>query len=91
MGWANCGTDSEGRSIGYAFDATCDEPGCEEKINRGLTYACGGMHGETGYDCEKYFCDDHLFYCYYIPSDFLDIEQPICIECIKLLEEYNGG
>lgn len=65
MGWANCGTDSKGRPIGYAHEATCDFPGCGRKIDRGLSYACGGMHGEGGvhqddYGCESYFCGDHL-------------------------------
>ena len=66
MGWADCGTDSKGRPIGYAHEATCDFPGCDAKINRGLAYACGGMHGEGGvrsdYGCEGYFCGQHLIY-----------------------------
>ena len=60
MGWADCGKDSKGRNIGYAFGGTCDFPGCTKEINRGLSYACGGMHGEDEYSCEKYFCSDHL-------------------------------
>lgn len=60
MGWAYCGTDSNGRDIGYGVEATCDHPGCNEIIDRGLAYACGGWHGETEYACEKYFCGEHL-------------------------------
>lgn len=66
MGWADCGTDSKGRPIGYAFAATCDHPGCKKKIDRGLSYACGGMHGtstskDTDFEsCEGYFCSEHL-------------------------------
>ena len=61
MGWANCGEDSKGRPIGYAHRATCDHPGCDKKIDRGLAFACGGMHGDcSGYACENYFCTDHL-------------------------------
>jgi hypothetical protein len=60
MGWANCGTDRNGRKIGYAVEATCDHPGCKAKIDRGLSYACGGMHGEDVVGCEKYFCEGHL-------------------------------
>lgn len=60
MGWGNCGTDSEGRPIGYNFEATCDHDGCEGQIDRGLSYACGGMHGFTEHGCEKYFCEKHL-------------------------------
>lgn len=62
MGWANCGQDSQGREIGYAHEATCDHPGCEEKIHRGLAYICGRvMHGECEWSCEKYFCKAHQF------------------------------
>lgn len=60
MGWANCGEDSDGRPIGYAHAATCDHPGCYAKIDRGLSYACGGRHGQNEFDCEKYFCGKHM-------------------------------
>jgi hypothetical protein len=60
MGWANCGEDSNGRPIGYAHEATCDHPGCSTKIDRGLSYACGDMHGENEFDCDGYFCSEHL-------------------------------
>ena len=60
MGWGNCGTDSIGRPIGYHFEGTCDEEGCESPIHRGLEYACGGMHGTTELGCEEYFCSEHL-------------------------------
>lgn len=59
MGWANCGTDSRGRLIGYAHEATCDHPECDKQIDRGLSYACGDMHGEADFYCEKYFCEAH--------------------------------
>ena len=49
MGWAHCGLDSKGREIGYAIATTCDEPECAAEIDRGLAYACGGMHGQAGY------------------------------------------
>lgn len=54
------GTDNNGRPIGYIFDAECDEPGCTAKIDRGLSYACGGVHGSDELSCDKYFCSDHL-------------------------------
>lgn len=59
MGWGNCGTDSKGRPIGYVFPATCDHPGCDAQIDRGLSYACGGTHGEDEHSCEQYFCSTH--------------------------------
>lgn len=60
MGWGNCGVDSIGRPIGYVHPATCDHDGCEAVIDRGLSYACGGMHGDGTCSCEKYFCSKHL-------------------------------
>jgi len=61
MGWSDCGTDEEGRPIGYVHVAVCDHPGCYMPIDRGLSYACGGMHGFNEHDCDKYFCSEHLF------------------------------
>lgn len=62
MGWANCGTDRQGRAIGYATEAVCDKEGCSEEIDRGVDYACGGMHGDDEHSCERYFCYSHLVY-----------------------------
>lgn len=60
MSWANCGVDQEGRPIGYSVDAGCDHPGCKAKIDRGLSYVCGGMHGGGAEGGGKYFCPEHL-------------------------------
>jgi hypothetical protein len=94
MGWANCGTDSEGRNIGYAHEATCDFPGCNAEIHRGLSYACGDMHGEDEIGCEKYFCGDHLEY-----AEIKGAERchQVCFDCYAvhvvedgLVEENNN-
>ena len=78
MGWADCGTDSEGRPIGYAHEAVCDHPGCNAEIDRGLGCCCGNMHGEDVYECEKYFCDDHR-YCITTPDcEYMRICQACC-------------
>lgn len=77
MGWANCGEDSKGRPIGYAHAATCDAPGCDAKINRGLSYVCGGMHGEDEVSCERYFCADHLSHWVKNGPDIVRV----CAEC----------
>jgi hypothetical protein len=61
MGWGRCGTDSRGRPIGYYYAARCDEPGCRAKIDRGLAYVCGGMHGGDENGCGEYFCSEHRF------------------------------
>jgi len=57
MGWGH-GTTADGREVGYAVTATCDQPGCTVRIDRGLAYCCGTMHGgENG--CGGYFCEAH--------------------------------
>lgn len=81
MGWANCGKDSKGRRIGYAVSANCDHHGCKTRIDRGLAYACGGMHGNTE-TCEGYFCGDHRVYAY-IPS--LEEYADVCKACEAVL------
>lgn len=88
MGYGNCGTDSKGRGIGYAHEAQCDHPDCSKIIDRGMSYACGGEHGETEYSCEGYFCeghkrqpfmdDDHLFYQYNVGT--------LCDDCADAVE-----
>lgn len=88
MGWSYCGKDSEGRDIGYSIPAKCDHPGCDKDIDRGLSYACGGEHGDDTLYCEKYFCHDHLFY---VDEALLEPEEreplgPVCASCLKLLE-----
>lgn len=50
-----------GKECGYMVDAVCEEPGCNAPINRGLSYACGGVPGEVDGFCDGYFCFDHLF------------------------------
>ncbi len=59
MGWS-IGYDSNwNRDIGYGVPAICDAPGCNEEIDRGLGYVCGGRPygGEKG--CGLYFCGKH--------------------------------
>lgn len=41
--------------------ATCEHPGCNEKIDRGMSFACGG-EPFSEYGCDRYFCPAHLFY-----------------------------
>lgn len=93
MGWANCGEDSKGRPIGYAHSAVCDHPGCNKEIDRGLSYACGGMHGDCGGQaCEKYFCTDHLFYVDHesMGYDELSVGQ-LCPSCYEEAKNEIAG
>lgn len=77
MGWAYCGTDDRGREIGYAIRARCDQRWCFKRIDRGLSYACGGMHGDNEFGCGGYFCSKHLFYTE-------GAKHPVCKVCFKL-------
>ena len=86
MGWGNCGVDSQGRPIGYMHDAECDHPGCNEKIDRGLDYACGGMHGEDENSCEKYFCSQHRMHVE-VSDAGKSVCLLVCTSCADLLEK----
>lgn len=62
MSWS-VGYDSNWkRDIGYGVPAYCDHPDCNEEIDRGLSYVCGGepYGGDEG--CGLYFCWRHLLY-----------------------------
>lgn len=63
MGWSIGYDNNWKRDIGYGVPATCDQPKCNEKIDRGLAYVCGGQKpygGENG--CGLYFCEKHQHY-----------------------------
>lgn len=66
MGWAY-GKNSDGREVGYGVEAKCDFPGCDEDIDRGMGYCCGGMHNGMRDDseagCGGYFCyeQEHMY------------------------------
>jgi hypothetical protein len=71
-----------GRDVGYGVPAICDHPKCNEEIDRGLSYCCGGLdgvEGETG--CGLYFCTKHL--PYYRKKQF------ICSRCHQYRSPYK--
>lgn len=79
MGWS-IGYDSTWhRDIGYGVPATCDHPECRTKIDRGLSYVCGGdpYGGDNG--CGLYFCPKHL--CYAGPES-----EQVCERCAQWKE-----
>ncbi len=84
MGWGNCGTDSKGRHIGYVWRGKCDHRGCKERISRGVSEACGGMHGQNDGDCEGYFCSKHL---HYVEDPDKRLHQSVLCETCK--NEWN--
>jgi hypothetical protein len=90
MGWANCGTDSQGRPIGYAHGGECDWPGCEAQIDRGMDYACGKMHGEGVDRCEGYFCFEHQAYATDAEGELM-VQGPRCKACAWAIEHVPLG
>lgn len=46
------------RWAGYGIPAVCDQPGCNNAIDRGLSYRCGEMSDEG---CGLSFCANHLW------------------------------
>lgn len=77
MGWGY-GKLMDGRDAGYNVEAVCDYSGCDNKIDRGLAYACGGNH-EAGDDyCADYFCYEHLI---------MTEKGQRCPDCAKLVPE----
>lgn len=60
MGWSRGFDSNWNRDIGYGVPSICDSPKCNKKIDRGLSYVCGGepYGGERG--CGLYFCGKHL-------------------------------
>lgn len=65
--------DAQDRSVtrwaGYGVPASCDHPGCDTQINRGMGYKCETRYVEDGDGngeenetpgCGLYFCGEHL-------------------------------
>jgi len=61
MSWAVGYDDFWKRDIGYGVPCLCDSPGCNQEIDRGLAYVCGG-EPFGGNFCGLYFCDRHRNY-----------------------------
>lgn len=75
MGWSIGYDEQWKRDIGYGVPAWCDHPDCDEVIDRGLAYVCGGepFGGDAG--CGLYFCEIHKGF--YDPS----VERLVCERC----------
>ena len=79
MGWA-IGFDSNwNRDIGYGVPATCDHPGCNAEIDRGLAHVCGGGPYATEFGCGLYFCSEHLQSRYF---EEYDEHHQVCERCM---------
>jgi len=75
MSWEIGYDNNHQRDIGYGVPSICDHPDCNEEIDRGLSYVCGGepYGGERG--CGLFFCGEHLFYD--------GVRTHLCERCIE--------
>lgn len=76
MGWGSGVV--QGKEVGYLVEATCEHPDCDKKIDRGLSYACGGFAGEDEHSCAGFFCPEHLG-CYFDSEN--EMSPPLCAKC----------
>jgi len=81
MGWG-FGINNACREVGYNVEATCDHPGCNKEIDRGLSYVCGDMHDADEYSCDRYFCEEHKNY--FVRKDD-GTYTCVCEECAQAL------
>lgn len=78
MGW-EIGWDSNWkRDIGYGVPALCDNPSCNEKIDRGLSHRCDC--------CDLHFCCKHL---YKIAPENQQKPVSVCSQCAKGEKPYS--
>ena len=75
-----------GKEAGYTVEAVCEHPGCDEKIHRGMAFACGGDAGDQGgCSCEGYFCNKHRWPVDTLPNTHAQTElgkyPPLCAQC----------
>jgi len=69
--------------------ASCDQDGFEAEIDRGLSHACGGMHGDCGGQaCEGYFCGEYLFYVDHEAMGYEELTNgQLCGSCLKAAKQ----
>lgn len=60
MGWSVGYDTNWKRDIGYGVPATCDYPGCNVRVDRGLGHVCGWQQPQGGEEgCGLFFCAEH--------------------------------
>lgn len=80
---------ASGKEAGYGVEATCEHPGCDEKIDRGMAYACAGEPGEQGgWSCEGYFCREHLHAVGVLQDADASIELRECVSTCTQCTSY---
>jgi hypothetical protein len=72
---------ADGRWGGYGVPAICEYPGCNKKIDRGISYACGGRDFSE-FGCGRYFCEEHLVWHSFNVGGHRETVR-ICERCAK--------
>lgn len=78
---------------GYGVPAYCEHPDCNEEIDRGISFACGGEpFSEMG--CDRYFCSKHTqMECFKKDGtdEKCDHEEDCHCECAEVCERCAKG
>jgi hypothetical protein len=83
MGWS-IGFDGKwNRDIGYGVPSVCDHPGCNEEIDRGLAFVCGGEPHGGDKGCGLFFCSKHRYF------SKADDDPELCERCCDGKEPFE--
>lgn len=77
-----------GRDQGYNVPAICDHPDCNEEIDRGMAYACGG---DPLQNCGLFFCHKHRSHDRDPEAEWTDENRHdfgVCERCAEGLEPF---
>jgi hypothetical protein len=86
MGWSLGFDNKWNRDVGYGVPAICDHPKCNEEIDRGLSFVCGGEPYGGEHGCGLYFCANHLYF-----HSFRDGEtHEVCNRCDRYKSSYKA-
>ena len=85
MSWSIGYDDRWKRDIGYGVPAICDHPKCDKKIDRGISYVCGGEAYGGDHGCGLYFCESHLYFHNFVDGN----NRQVCFRCDHYNESYK--
>ena len=67
---------------GYGVPAICEFPDCNEEIDRGISFACGG-EPFSQYGCDRYFCEKHRNYHCFNTGNSERVCVEVCKRCVN--------
>lgn len=74
------------RFAGYGVPSYCEHPDCNEEIDRGMAFACGG-EPNSEYGCDRYFCAKHrAFQCFDVDGEICEHENDCECVCVEVCE-----